>query len=178
MELGFYRLYENVTIPSFATKESACFDIKAHLADNDGRGLQIKVVDVDNVPSSGPNISREWLRLTPYQFLLAPGWRALIPTGLILKIPSGHSVRLHPRSGLAFKHGLVLANSEGVIDSDYFDELMILVTNTSKQQVTINHGDKICQGELVQSLQYSLTEIHTRPTWTTDRVGGFGSTGV
>lgn len=101
-----------------------------------------------------------------------------IPTGLILDIPVGYSVRVHPRSGLAYKKGVTLLNAEGIIDSDYTDELKIILHNTSNLDFIIDHGDRIAQAELVKSLDYTLEECYTAPTQKTDRVGGFGSTGV
>lgn len=101
-----------------------------------------------------------------------------IPTGLILDIPVGYSVRVHPRSGLAYKKGVTLLNAEGIIDSDYTDELKIILHNTSNLDFIIHHGDRIAQGELVKSLDYTLEECYTPPQQKTDRVGGFGSTGV
>jgi len=101
-----------------------------------------------------------------------------IPTGLILDIPEGYSVRVHPRSGLAYKKGITLLNAEGIIDSDYTDELKIILHNTSNIDFIIYHGDRIAQGELVKSLDYTLEECYTTPTQKTDRVGGFGSTGI
>lgn len=101
-----------------------------------------------------------------------------IPTGLILDIPIGYSVRVHPRSGLAYKKGVTLLNAEGIIDSDYVNELKIILHNTSNLDFIIDHGDRIAQGELVKSLDYTIEECYTAPTQKTDRVGGFGSTGV
>lgn len=101
-----------------------------------------------------------------------------IETGLILDIPVGYSVRIHPRSGLAYKKGITLLNAEGIIDSDYTDELKIILFNTSNLDFIIEHGDRIAQGELVKNLDYKIEECYTAPTQKTDRVGGFGSTGV
>lgn len=101
-----------------------------------------------------------------------------ISTGLILDIPKGYSVRIHARSGLAYKCGITLLNCEGIIDSDYTDELKVLLYNTSNVNFKIHHGDRIAQGELVKSLDYTLEECYTPPQQKTDRVGGFGSTGV
>ena len=103
---------------------------------------------------------------------------AAIPTGLILDIPEGYSVRIHARSGLAYKKGINLLNCEGIIDSDYTDELKILLYNTSNINFHIKHGDRIAQGELVKSLDYTIEECYTTPSQKTDRVGGFGSTGI
>jgi dUTP pyrophosphatase len=101
-----------------------------------------------------------------------------ISTGIILDIPVGYSVRIHPRSGLAYKKGITLLNAEGIIDSDYTNELMVLLYNTSNVTFVVKHGDRIAQGELVKSLDYTIEECYTAPSPKTDRVGGFGSTGV
>jgi dUTP pyrophosphatase len=101
-----------------------------------------------------------------------------ISTGIILDIPVGYSVRIHPRSGLAYKKGITLLNAEGIIDSDYTNELMVLLYNTSNVDFVVRHGDRIAQGELVKSLDYTIDECYTKPTQKTDRVGGFGSTGI
>ena len=101
-----------------------------------------------------------------------------ISTGIILDIPVGYSVRIHPRSGLAYKKGITLLKAEGIIDSDYTNELMILLYNTSNVDFVVRHGDRIAQGELIKSLDYAIEECYTAPVQKTDRVGGFGSTGV
>ena len=103
--------------------------------------------------------------------------RILVPTGLILDIPAQYSVKLHPRSGLSYKKGITLANCEGVIDSDYCEQLFVLLTNISQSSFTINHGDRIAQGELQQVLQPVIQETNVAPTSNT-RNGGFGSTGL
>jgi dUTP pyrophosphatase len=107
-----------------------------------------------------------------------PGERVLVPTGLVLDIPQGYSVRIHPRSGLSLKQGLTLVNAEGVIDSDYVEELFIPLYNASSISVQLKHGDRIAQGELVRTELYEIVESTTRPERKTDRAGGFGSTGV
>jgi deoxyuridine 5'-triphosphate nucleotidohydrolase len=174
MTFGFYKLFENAIIPSYGTDQSACFDIAAHLMDEKGVARTIKVVtDILTVHPEYPN---------PYEntlsFNLQAGYTALIPTGLIAKIPQGYSLRTHVRSGIAMKRGLYLPNGEGIIDSDYFDELFLMVKNASKSVVSIKHGERICQGEWVPVLRFPIEEIHTRPEQTTNRAGGFGSTGV
>ena len=109
---------------------------------------------------------------------LKAGERTLIPTGLVLDIPEGYSVRLHPRSGMSFKKGLTLANCEGVIDSDYIEEVYILMVNISTEIQYIEHGDRICQGELVKNESVEFVELEECPSIKTNREGGFGSTGV
>jgi dUTP pyrophosphatase len=100
-----------------------------------------------------------------------------LPTKLILDIPKGYSVRLHMRSGLALKSGLMLSNCEGVIDSDYTQELMVPVTNTSKATLALRHGDRICQGEIVEKISTVFCQVDDVIDRGTTRNGGFGSTG-
>lgn len=76
---------------------------------------------------------------------LAPGARALVPTGLRMAIPEGYEVQLRPRSGLALKHGITLPNSPGTIDSDYRGPLGVIVMNAGQEAFQINHGDRIAQ---------------------------------
>lgn len=107
---------------------------------------------------------------------LAPGARALVPTGLRLAIPAGFEVQLRPRSGLALKHGITLPNSPGTIDSDYRGPLGVIVLNAGDQPFHIAHGDRIAQMVLAPVLQMQLTLVTELPP--TDRgAGGFGSTG-
>jgi len=180
MKFGFYQLYANASLPTYATEHSACFDLAAHLIDAEGNFRMIKSVDQNNViiddQQLDPILLRWWPRYDK-NILISPGTTVLIPTGLIAKIPSGYSVRVHMRSSVALKRGLILPNGEGIIDADYFDELFLMVRNTSSAMVTVKHGERICQGELVQNVRFPIEHIHTRPEQTTDRTGGFGSTG-
>jgi dUTP pyrophosphatase len=112
------------------------------------------------------------------EIYLYSGDRVAVPTGLILDIPEGYSVRLHPRSGLALKNGISMANCEGIIDSDYVDELKVIIVNNGGEPFVIKHGDRICQGELIKTLDYTIEQCYTKPVQKTDRNGGFGSTGV
>ena len=100
----------------------------------------------------------------------------MIPTGLILNIPSGYSVRIHPRSGISFRRGLSLANCEGVIDHDYVEEVFVSIINNSSEPQMVGHNERIAQAELVRNKHYQIKETNNRPERTT-RDGGFGSTG-
>lgn len=162
--LKFYRVNPAATIPQYQTKQSACFDLHACL-----EGERVKGFDRNN---------KDFLTNQSNKIAINPGERVLIPTGMIIDIPVGFSVRLHARSGLSLKQGLVLANAEGVIDSDYVDPTFVMITNVSTVVATINHGDRIAQGELIPALQAVLGETTLRPTQKTDRQGGLGSTGV
>lgn len=106
---------------------------------------------------------------------LAPGARALIPTGLRLEIPEGFEVQVRPRSGLALKHGITLPNAPGTIDSDYRGPLGVIVLNAGQDAFEIAHGDRIAQMIVAPVLQAQFEE---GPLSDTERgSGGFGSTG-
>jgi dUTP pyrophosphatase len=167
-QLKVYKLHEDVVLPSFGTTESACFDLRAHLAVTPVTFYSNRNVKYEILPSTYFN---------PVRLDLLPGERVLVPTGLIFDIPSGYSVRLHIRSSVAAKLGLNLANSEGVIDSDYVDPIFILLQNNSISSVEINHGERLAQAELVPLLKYELIQTEEKPGQKGDRVGGFGSTG-
>lgn len=107
---------------------------------------------------------------------LSPYGRALIPTGLRLEIPQGFEVQVRPRSGLALKHGLTVANAPGTIDSDYRGELGVILINLGDQEFHISHGDRIAQMILAPVVQAVFTMVDEMSE--TDRgTGGFGSTG-
>jgi dUTP pyrophosphatase len=108
---------------------------------------------------------------------LSAGDRVMAPTGMIMDIPEGYSVRIHPRSGSALKTGLVLANLEGVIDSDYVNEVMVLLWNTSDNGLWVENGSRIAQAELTKLERYTIEETNEKPEKKTDRNGGMGSTG-
>ena len=108
--------------------------------------------------------------------VVQPGMRALIPTGLRLAIPIGFEVQIRPRSGLALKHGVTLANAPGSIDSDYRGALGVILLNTGAVAFTVCHGDRIAQmvvAPVAQATFMAVTQLDE-----TDRgQGGFGSTG-
>ena len=89
-----------------------------------------------------------------------------------------YSIRLHPRSGLSLKRGLVLANSEGVVDVDYQQEVFVLMTNISKISQIIAYQERIAQAEVIVNEGLHITELASMPTPHSDRNGGFGSTGT
>ena len=107
---------------------------------------------------------------------LAPGARAAVPTGLRLGIPEGVEVQVRPRSGLALRHGLTVANAPGTIDSDYRGEVMVLLVNLGDAPVTISHGDRIAQLVVAPVVRAVFAEGALDET--ARGRGGFGSTGV
>jgi len=170
MVLGYFPLHETVQSPNWATSNSACFDIRAHLCLTQEIISFLTSNEKFKITCCPETEGKRYIELTP-------GSRTLVPTGLILDIPQGHSVRIHARSGLALKQGLVLANAEGIIDEDYTEELFIMLTNISMHTQRIYNQDRIAQGELISRLDYELKRSYTAPK-RTERTGGFGSTGV
>jgi len=108
---------------------------------------------------------------------LAPGARALVPTGLRLAIPEGFEVQVRPRSGLALKHGLTLPNAPGTIDSDYRGPMGVIVQNGGAASYTIVHGERIAQmvvAPVARATFHLMEDLGTSSRGD----GGFGSTGA
>ena len=108
--------------------------------------------------------------------VLAPGERALVPTGLAFEIEPGFEIQVRPRSGLAARHGVTLVNSPGTIDCDYRGEVKIVLINLGTGAVTITRGERIAQLVLAPVIQARFEEVHELDASTRGE-GGFGSTG-
>jgi dUTP pyrophosphatase len=164
--LRMFKENPNAITPQFQTRGSACFDIHACL-----KGVEnIKSVSYDGV------MGKTWF--TQDSVDIYPETTLIVPTGLIFDIPEGHSVRIHNRSSVPLKKGLILLNAQGIIDSDYVDPVFVMLHNYGKQIVKIEHGERIAQGELVKNLEYNIGVMNVKPERKTDRVGGLGSTGT
>lgn len=175
MFLNFYKMAPDVPTPVWGTNGSTCFDLTFAPV-----GDVVSGYDENNTPVKRflPKDTRE---LTIY-----PGERMLVPTGLIflievpvknLDVPYTYSIRLHARSGMALKRGLILANSEGVVDIDYQEQVYALMVNTSKEVQKIQLHERICQAEVVKNEAFKFLELNSRPEPFMNRTGGFGSTG-
>lgn len=137
-----------VALPAYETDGAAGADIRANLAEADRvNGL-----------------------------VLAPGARALVPTGLRMDIPAGFEVQVRPRSGLALKHGITLANAPGTIDSDYRGPVGVILINLGAQPFVVAHGDRIAQLVVAPVVQARFQLVNDL-TETARGAGGFGSTG-
>ena len=110
-------------------------------------------------------------------FVLAPGERRLVSTGLAVEIPPGIEGQVRPRSGLALRHGITMPNAPGTIDSDYRGEVRVILQNLGADPVTIVRGDRIAQ---LVFARYETPELvdATELEQSTRGSGGFGSTGV
>jgi dUTP pyrophosphatase len=110
-------------------------------------------------------------------FVLAPGDRRLVSTGLAIELPPGMEGQVRPRSGLALKYGITMPNAPGTIDSDYRGELRVILQNGGTTAVTIARGDRIAQ---IVFARYEIPELvdATALEDSPRGAGGFGSTGV
>ena len=107
---------------------------------------------------------------------LAPGARALIPTGLTIAVPPGYEAQVRPRSGLALKSGITCLNTPGTIDADYRGEVKVILINHGPDDFTIRRGDRIAQLVIAPVVQARWTEVDALEE-TARGAGGFGSTG-
>ena len=108
---------------------------------------------------------------------IKPMQREAVPTGLTMAIPQGYEVQVRPRSGLAFKHGLTVANAPGTIDSDYRGEVKVILINLGDAPVEITHGMRIAQ-IVFAPVATAAPKIVTHLDETERGAGGFGSTGT
>jgi dUTP pyrophosphatase len=107
---------------------------------------------------------------------LAPGERALVPTGISVAIPEGFEGQVRPRSGLALRDGVTCLNSPGTIDSDYRGEVGVILANLGQKAVTLQRGDRIAQLVIAPVERAELVERASLPA-TGRGAGGFGHTG-
>lgn len=108
--------------------------------------------------------------------ILLPLGRALVPTGLVMALPSGYEAQVRPRSGLAAKHGITVLNSPGTVDADYRGEVKVILINLSDAPFTINRGERIAQMVIAPVSRAHLVETEVLDA-TSRGAGGFGSTG-
>ena len=107
---------------------------------------------------------------------LAPGQRALIPTGIRIELPAGYEAQVRARSGLAAKHGIGLVNGIGTIDSDYRGEIKVCLINWGEEPFTVCDGDRIAQMVVAQYVRADI-EVVNELSDTKRGEGGFGHTG-
>ncbi|PWE51618.1 dUTP diphosphatase [Thioclava sp. NG1] len=137
-----------IALPRYETHGAAGADLRANLPPEDrGRGV-----------------------------MLGPMQRAIIPTGLRVEIPEGFEMQIRPRSGLAYKHGISLANTPGTIDADYRGPLGVLLINLAQEPYLIEHGARIAQA-IVAPVVQARFEVSDTLGDTARGAGGFGSTG-
>ncbi|MFT6450647.1 MAG: dUTP pyrophosphatase [Halocynthiibacter sp.] len=139
---------ENLGLPRYETAGAAGADLRANLNEAD----------------------------RPAGIKLAPMARAIIPTGLRVEIPEGFEMQIRPRSGLAAKHGITLANAPGTIDADYRGPLGVILINLGAEDFIVQHGERIAQAVIAPVVQARFEPAETLSE-TARGQGGFGSTG-
>ncbi len=164
----FEPLHAGVEPPSRATAQSAGHDLALCLTGGLVRvyvegAVQVRPVTAAHGDSGVPSIT------------LQPGEKALLPLGFRARLPVGYEAQVRPRSGTSLKTDLVIVNAPGTIDADYPDEWCVPVKNGGARPLTVQHGERIAQMVLsrYEVLEFSPGGV----AQTTERVGGFGSTG-
>lgn len=115
--------------------------------------------------------------LSTVDVLLAPGERALVPTGVALALPEGYVALIHPRSGLAARHGLSILNTPGTVDSGYRGEIKVLLVNHDpREAIDLQRGDRIAQVVVQRFERARFVEVERLPD-SSRGAGGYGSTG-
>lgn len=140
--------------------------------------VRLKMLDDGLEPPSyaKPGDAGADLRTTK-DVVLEAGERALVPTGVAIALPFGFVGLIHPRSGLAAKHGLTVVNAPGTVDAGYRGEIMVTLLNTDKHEpLSLNRGDRIAQ-LVIQRVETAAFELVNELSDSVRGAGGFGSTG-
>jgi dUTP pyrophosphatase len=161
----FEGLHADVVPPRRGTAGSAGYDLAAYLAARTVRVWTGGVLHERPCVESGG----------AFALILAPGEKALVPLGFKARLPDGYEAQIRPRSGTSVKTDLVIANAPGTVDADYPDEWCVPVKNGGAQPLVIAHGDRIAQMVLARFEVLEFVEGSVGRS--TDRAGGFGSTG-
>ena len=115
--------------------------------------------------------------LTAVDVTLAPGERCLVPTGIALAVPPGYVALVHPRSGLAARHGLSIVNTPGTVDAGYRGEIKVLLVNHDpREPIELRRGDRVAQLVFQRVEQAAFEEVEVLPE-SARGSGGYGSTG-
>lgn len=164
-EIVIEALYPGVVLPIQATAGSAGHDLRAFLRE---RSLTLS----DGVQQSTRAATEEQ---GEWGITLEPNEMALIPLGFRTRLPNGMEAQVRPRSGQAFRHALTIPNAPGTVDADYAEEWLVIVRNDGPDARRIVHGERIAQ--VVFARYESPVFRQDSVQRTTERAGGFGSTG-
>lgn len=149
-------------LPKYETPDSAGMDLRADLW-----SIKEKFLFNAKVVRGEHNI---------IQYIeIAPGGRALIPTGLKMALPKGYEAQIRPRSGLALKYGVTVLNTPGTVDADYRDGVGVILVNHGTEPFVVKQGDRIAQMVIAKMEQITWNPVDSLEK--TERGGGFGSTG-
>lgn len=162
-----FKLAEGAELPVYATQGSSGFDIVAHSFKKTTHMLNNSMIDVDSDGSDKEHAIR-----------IKPHGRLLVGTGLFVSMPISFEIQIRSRSGLALNKGLIVLNEPGTIDSDYRNEIGVILYNSSPFEVEVKLGDKIAQGVLTTVVdKWNTTFAIVEELEETDRKGGYGHTG-
>ena len=162
----FEPLHPDVAIPQRGTSASAGYDLAAYL-----RHRTVRIWR-DGTPSERTAEVRDGIPI----LTLLPGEKALVPLGFKAQLPAGTEAQVRPRSGTSVKTDLVIANAPGTIDPDYAEEWCVPVKNGGAAPLVISHGERIAQAIFARFEAHDFTAGTVKRT--TERDGGFGSTGT
>lgn len=140
--------------------------------------VQLKMLDDGLTPPSyaHPGDAGADLR-SRIDVVLAPGERRLVPTGVAIALPNGYAAFIHPRSGLATKHGLSIVNAPGTVDAGYRGEISVTLINTDRTEpISLQRGDRIAQ-MVIQRVETAAFDVVDELPTSVRGTGGFGSTG-
>ena len=164
-EIIFEPLHPGVEPPRRATAASAGHDLVLCLSGGSVRVFVGGAMEVRPVRTDAEGLV----------VVLAPGEKALLPLGFKARLPEGYEAQVRPRSGTSLKTSLVIVNSPGTIDADYPDEWCVPAGNGGPAPLVLRHGERIAQMVLARFETLAFTPGTV--VRTTDRAGGFGSTG-
>ncbi len=179
----FEDFYNDYAYENNMTKEEVMTD---GFTISNGDFLKLNINYVNNSENPDPEYATEGssgfdLRANLSEsIVLGVGERVVVPTGLFFDIPNGMEIQIRSRSGLSIKHGVVVLNGIGTIDSDYTGEIGVILINHGENEFIINHGDRIAQGVISSVIGKQLTnfvKIATINKTTGRGHGGYGSTG-
>jgi dUTP pyrophosphatase len=165
LEAVIERLHEDTVLPARATSGSAGYDLRAY--------LKQRTVRCSDGVAHGEQPATE--EDGAWGVTLRPAEMALIPLGFRTRLPDGVEAQVRPRSGQVFKHALTIPNAPGTVDADYAEEWMVVVRNDAPVARRIVHGERIAQAVFARHAALELREGMVQRT--TERAGGFGSTG-
>ena len=142
--------------------------------------MKIRIVNNSNHPlpayETSASAGMDLRAFLPFEIILKPLERALVPTGLFIELPVGFEAQVRPRSGLAIKKGVTVLNTPGTIDADYRGEIKVILINLSNEDFIVKDGDRIAQ--MIISAHEQAEWLQVEELQETSRgAGGFGSTG-
>jgi dUTP pyrophosphatase len=136
-------------------------------------GADLPLPDYGTAESAGMDL----VAAVETDLVLAPGGRALVPTGISIALPAGYEAQVRPRSGLALKQGVTILNSPGTIDADYRGEIGIVLANLGEAAFTVARGMRIAQLVIAPVSRIAWREVEELPE-SARGADGFGSTGL